>query len=154
MSAIGFHVLPHRGIARAIALPGAGQADVALVALCHHNQRGASAVGHVMPEQAACLVHVLWPGQHEAGGVPDLAVLVLAEFDILNQRVQRVARIQFAECPSRQLFVFDGLPGGTGQRLLLIDHDAGHPRLYGCGQRCRQPGCGQNADESCEVPPG
>ncbi|MGA7390603.1 MAG: hypothetical protein WBW99_22140 [Pseudolabrys sp.] len=58
-----------------------------------------------MPHQAAGFCHVHRLGDDESGDVPYLAVRVFAEPDILNDFVERIARIEFAECAAGDLLV-------------------------------------------------
>ena len=76
-----------------IALPRAGQSNVAKTSLLRANQEWSPAVRNVMPHQPARFGQVGGHGQDVRGDVPNLAVRVFAQIDVLDDGVQWVARV-------------------------------------------------------------
>ena len=111
---VAFHVGTHGGAerdihTRVVTLPRAGETDVAEAPLGAVEYHRPAAIGHVVPQQAAGLTHVHRLGQNEAGDVTHLAVGVFGELDILDEFVDRISGIEFAERTAGDLFVLAGI---------------------------------------------
>src|SRR5262249_13103730 len=81
-----------------------------------------------------CHVHRL--GDDESGDVPYLAVRVFAEPDILNDFVERITRIELAECAAGDLLVltYVAVRGARGafaesRRDFFVNDDFGDARM-------------------------
>ena len=118
-----------------VALPCARESDVAEIALRDHDGERRAAIRNVVPHEAARLRHVHRLRQYERGDIPDLAVRVFAQFDVLDDSVQRIVRVQLTKRPAGNLLVRDGLAGPRGERLRVVDHDL---RDAGIRRRPRQ----------------
>ena len=95
----------------------------------------AAAIGHVVPHQAARFRHVDRLGDDESRDVAYLAVRVFAERDILNDFVERIARIELAECAAGDLLVLTcvAVRGARGafaesRRDFFVNDDFGDAR--------------------------
>jgi hypothetical protein len=124
--------------ARVVALPGAGQQDVARHAFGIGHREHAPAVGHVVPQQPAGLFQVDRLEDHEGRQVAHLAVAVLGELDVLDDPVARQRRVELAEGAPGHLLVGDADPRRGGHRQHLVDHDARDARLRRSAGQGRQ----------------
>ena len=125
----------HRG-AGVVALPAAGEADVALHAQVARDRDPAAAIGHVVPHQAARLRQVHRLDDEEARDVLDLPVRVsLGMREVCDLVVVPVARIELAERAPGDGLVRRLAGGLSGERLGAVDDDARDARV-----RWRRPG--------------
>jgi hypothetical protein len=81
-----------------------------------------------VPHHAARLTHVHRFGQHERRDVTHLAVGVLAEVDILDDRVERIVRVELTKGPTGDLLVRYRLTRGR-ERQHIVDDDRRDARL-------------------------
>ena len=127
--------LANAGGAGVVALPGAGEIDVALGPFDGHIGSTIAPVGYLVPHQAAGSRPIDRLGQHEGGDVAHLAVCILDMLDVVDDRVAWQAWIKFAEGAPRDLLEGQATALRGRQRAGLIDHDSGDACLGRTGQQ-------------------
>jgi len=102
------HVVPSVALIRRCRLPCAGKSDVAEAAL-HGGEcdRSARLARRATSGRSPWPCHRL--GQDERGDIADLAVRIFAEFNVLYELVERIARIELAKCAPGDLLVLTGI---------------------------------------------
>ena len=136
-------VRPRSGGARSVALPAAGEADVAIGAFDRHDGEPAGTVRYVVPHQVARFRHVHRLHDLERGGIFHHAARVTrCQLDVLNDGVAAVLGIEFAKRLAGERLVLAGIAEAgavESRRGFLLDDDAGNPRLRGGGHRHNEP---------------
>ena len=98
----------YSGASAVVALPGAGQHHITQRNLLRRERVHATAVWHVVPQQAAGFAHIDWLVDDERRDVAHLAVGILGQLNVLNDAVAAVFGIELAKGAARDLFISNG----------------------------------------------